>query len=141
MTTNDAIQDLVDNLVACDEQPSEEKMAELRKCLGQKVTRMKQSGRRSRYVCMTAAILMILGYIIIAIAASSRHEIAWLTVTGISLLISGAFLMIVGCVGLFRFGGFGYVWARHDFQDAAVMELSLQVHRLSERLDELSKKL
>lgn len=139
MPTNDAIRDLVDNLVACDEQPSEEKMAELRKCLGEKVTRMNQRGRRSRYVCITAAILMFFGYIIIAIAASSRHEIAWLTVSGISILITGAILMVVGCVGLFCFRGFGYAWARHDFQDAALMELSLQVHRLSERVDELSK--
>jgi len=141
MPTNDAVRDLIDSLVACDEPPSEENMAELRKRLGGKVTRMKQRGRWARYVCLAAVVLMFLGYVLLAMAASSRPEIGWLTATGFSALIAGAILVVVGCVGLFRFRGFGYVWARHDFQDAALMELSLQVQRLSERLDELSKKL
>ena len=50
-----------------------------------------------------------------------------------------AILAVVGAIGLFLFRGFGYVWARHDLHDAAIMELSLQVHRLAERLDAQSR--
>jgi hypothetical protein len=140
MPAHDAVRDLIDSLVACDEQPSEEKMTELRQRLEKKVKRMTQGGRRSRYVCIAAAVLMAIGYVAIAIAASARPEVAWLAAAGFSVLIVGAILAVVGCIGLFLFRGFGYVWARHDLQDAAMMELSLQVHRLSERLDKLSGK-
>jgi fatty acid desaturase len=139
MPTNDAVQNLMENLIACDEQPSEEEMTELRQRLEQKVTRMKRRGRHSLYVCLAAAVLMLLGYLSIVISASGRQDVTWLTVPGFSVLIAGAILAIVGCIGLLLFRGFGYVWARHDFQETAIMELSLHVQRLSERVNELSK--
>lgn len=139
MPADNKIRDLIDGLVACDEQPNEERMAELRKSLEQTVTKMKQRGRRAQFVCAAAIVLMILGYVIIAIAAGGHQTINWLAKTGFAVLILGAILAVVGAVGLFLFRGFGYVWARHDLHDAAIMELSLQVHRLSERLDALGR--
>ena len=138
MPTNDAIRNLIDSLIACDEQLSEEHMSELRKRLEQKVTRMKRYGRRALYLCLAAAILMFLGYAVLLIAANSRQDIFWLRVSGSGVLIAGAILAVIGCIGLFLFRGFGFVWARHDFQEAAITELSLQVEQLSEKLDKLS---
>jgi hypothetical protein len=140
MPTNDGVRNVIEKLVACDEQPSEEQMTELRKRLEQKVTRMKRRGRLSQFVCLAAAVLMLLGYATILIASNEQQDIRWLTVTGFSVLVAGALTAVVGCLGLFLFRGFGYVWARNDFQEAAMMELSLQVERLSERVDELSRK-
>jgi len=134
MPTNN-IRDLIEGLVACDEQPSEERMTGLRKSLERKVTKMTQRGRHSQYVFVAAIVLLVLGYVMVAVAAGGRQQIAWLTVTGFSVLIFGAILAVIGAIGLFLFRGFGYVWARHDLHDAAIMELYLQVHRLSERLD------
>jgi hypothetical protein len=139
MPTNDAIRNLIDSLIACDEQPSEEHMAELRKRLEQKVTRMKRYGRRALYICFAAAVLMLIGYAALVIAAGSREDVFWLRASGTGVLIAGAILAIVGCVGLFLYRGFGFLWARHDFQEVAITELSLQVERLSERLDKLSR--
>lgn len=131
----DNIRDMIDGLIACDQQPSEERMTEWRQSLERKVTRMKQRGRHSQYVCIAAIVLLALGYLMVAVAAGGRQNIDWLTAAGFSVLMVGAILAIIGAIGLFLYRGFGYVWARHDLHDAAIMELSLQLHRLSERLD------
>ena len=60
--------------------------------------------------------------------------------TGFGLVVVGVILAIVGAVGLFLFHGFGYVWARNDLHDAAIMELSLEVQRLAQRIDSANKK-
>jgi hypothetical protein len=59
--------------------------------------------------------------------------------TGIGLVFLGAILAIFGAVGLFLFHGVGYVWARNDLHDAAILELSLQVERLAQRIDAPNK--
>lgn len=140
MTAHDNVRDLLNQLVACDETPSPERMSELHTALEQKVTRMKQRGRYSQFVCIAGIALMILGFAGVLLSARNGQEIRWLTLTGSSLLIAGAVVVVAGCVGLFTFRGFGYVWARHDLHDATLMELSLQVQRLSEQLDALSKR-
>ncbi|QDT52063.1 hypothetical protein Pan44_00710 [Caulifigura coniformis] len=140
MTANDNVRDLIHKLVASDDPPSEQRMSELHTALEQKVTSMKQRGRYSQLVCVAGIALMILGFAGVLLAARSSQEIRWLTLTSSSILIAGAVVVVAGCVGLFTFRGFGYVWARHDLHDATMMELSLQVQRLSERVDALSKR-
>ncbi len=139
MRGNDNIDQMIDQLIASDEQPSEEEMAELRKRLKQKVTHMTRRGRYALYVCLAGGVLMLLGFIAVVIAANGQHDMTHLTRLGFGTLIAGAVVVIVGCIGLLVFRGFGFVWARHDFQEAALTELSLQVERLSEKLDKLSK--
>ncbi|MDB5338998.1 MAG: hypothetical protein JWN70_4617 [Planctomycetaceae bacterium] len=139
MPANNTIRDLIDGLVACDEQPSEECLMELRKTLELKVTQMKRNGRGSQSVFFAGIVTMALGYAIVAIAAAGRQSVAWLLMTGFSALIAGAIVVVIGAIGLFLFRGFGYVWARHDLQDAAMLELSLQVQRLSQRIDASEK--
>lgn len=139
MPTNDGVQNLIESLVACDQQPSDEEMTELRKLLEQKVARMKRRGRYSMYVCLAATVLMLLGYVSIMIAVRDRQDITWLARAGFSVVIVGAILAVVRCIGLLLYRGFGYVWARHDFQETAIMELSLNVQRLTERVNEMSK--
>lgn len=130
--------ELVDRLVACDEQPSEAEMTQLRKGLQQKVIRMKQKGRRALYCCLAAGLVMGLGFCLILLANSGHQEITWLAKTGFITTVAGAVLVFVGCVGLLRYRGFGYVWAQHDYQEAAILELSLQMERVFEKLDKLS---
>jgi len=139
MRGNDNIEQMIDQLIASDEQPSEEEMAELRKRLKHKVTHMTRRGRYALYVCLVGGVLMLLGFIAIVIAVNGQQDITWLARVGFGTLIAGAVFTIVGCIGLLVFRGFGFVWARHDFQEAAIAELSLQVERLSEKLDKLSK--
>jgi hypothetical protein len=137
MAANDSVRKLIDGIIACDEQPAEDRMSELRKSLQHKVETMKRRARFSQYLCAAAVFLFGLGYIIVAIAAREHQTIRWLAVTGFSVVILGAVLAVAGAVGLFAYRGFGFVWARHDLHDAAIMELSLQVERLSHRVDRI----
>jgi len=140
MTANDNARDLIHRLVACDEAPNDQRLSELHAALEHKVTNMKQRASYSQFVCIAGIALMILGFAGVLFAARKDPEIRWLTLTGFSILIGGAVGVVAGCVGLFTNRGFGYVWARHDLHDATLMELSLQVQRLSERLDAMSKR-
>lgn len=139
MSAHENVRDLIDKLVACDAPPSAARMSELHQSLEQKVTRMKQRGRYSQLVFFAGIVLMVLGVVGIFLAAGDGQEIRWLTLTSFSVLIGGAITVVVGCIGLFAFRGFGYAWARHDLHDATLMDLSLQVQRLAERLDALGK--
>ena len=100
---------------------------------------MRRRGRQSQYVCLAAAVLMLIGYVAIVIGVSGGEHLAWLTTTGLGVLIAGAILAVIGCIGLLLYRGFGYVWARHDFQETAITELSLRVQQLSERLNQRSR--
>ena len=139
MPANDHVRDLIEKLVACDEPPSNQRLTEMHKTLEQKVAGMKRRGRYSRFVCLAGIGLMILGFAGMLLAGVDRQEIRWLMLTGFSIVMAGAIAVVAGCVGLFAFRGFGYVWARHDLHDATLMELSLQVQRLSERVDALDR--
>ena len=140
MRENNDVDQMIDQLIAADGQPSEEEMSELRKRLRQKVVQMTHRGRYAVYVCLGGASLMLLGYVAVVIAASGSQDNTWWAQLGFGTLVAGAVVVIGGCVGLLAFRGFGFVWARHDFQEAAIAELSLQVERLSEKLDKLSER-
>lgn len=139
MPANKSIQALVAGLIAYDEQPSEESLTELRQALGNKVSQMKQRGRGSSYLFAAGISIMATGIVLLMIASAPFHQIVWLTRTGFGFTIVGAVLVIIASIGLLIFRGFGYVWARHDFHDAAIMELSMQIRRLSEQLDAMQK--
>lgn len=139
MTDHENVRNLIDKLVACDAPPSGERMSELHQALERKVTRMKQRGRYSQLVFFIGIALIVLGVVGIFLAAGDGQEIRWLTLTGFSILICGAITVVAGGIGLFAFRGFGYAWARHDLHDATLIDLSLQVQRLAERLDALGK--
>jgi hypothetical protein len=141
MAANDSIKNLIDGIVACDEQPSEEQMTELRKTLAGKVATMKGRVRHSRNLCVAGIVLLVLGYVLL-LSMLGHHgqpgnpgQPSLVGATGIGLVFLGAILAIFGAVGLFLFHGVGYVWARNDLNDAAIMELSLQVERLAQRID------
>lgn len=146
MAANDSVRHLIDGIIACDEQPSEEKMTELRKTLEGKVATMKRRVRRSRNLCAAGVLLFVIGYVLVlstlghAGQPGNPGQPTVVAATAIGLLVVGAILAIVGAVGLFLFHGFGYVWARNDLQDAAIMELSLEVQRLAQRIDAANKK-
>ncbi len=140
MSAHNPIQALIDGLVACDEQPSDERLTELRHALGNKVSRIKQRGRGSIYLFFAGIVVLAIGFVMLLIASAPYHQIVWLTRTGFGVAIAGAVLTILGSIGLLIYRGFGYVWARHDFHDAAFMELSMQVRQLSQQLDALNKK-
>ncbi len=135
---SDTTQSLIRRLIACDEQPSGEALKELRQRLGEKMTRMKRRGRSALFVSLAGALLMLLGYITVLIAASNPQEIRWLTTSGFTLLLAGAGVTVLGCVGLLSYRGFGYVWARHEFQETALTELAAQIRQLTDRVEELS---
>jgi hypothetical protein len=141
MAANDSIRNLIDGIVACDEQPSEEQMTELRKSLAGKVATMKRRVRHSRNLCVAGVLLFVIGYVLLlsmvgrAGQPGNPGQPNLVTATGFGLVVVGAILAIFGAVGLFLFHGFGYVWARNDLHDAAIMELSLQVERLAQRID------
>lgn len=139
MTANDSIRNLIDSILVCDDQPSEEQMTQLRKSLEHKVTTMKHRARFARHSMIAGIVLFALGYAFVAITSGGQQNVAWLTRTGIGILIAGAIVIVAGAVGLFMFRGFGYVWARHDLHDAAVMELSLQVQRLAQQIEAFDK--
>jgi len=65
MAANDSIRNLIDGIVACDEQPSEEQMTELRKTLAGKVATMKHRVRHSRNLCVAGIVLFVIGYVLI----------------------------------------------------------------------------
>jgi hypothetical protein len=128
MAGNDSVRDLIDKIVACDDQPSEAQMTELCKSLAGKVATMKHRARHSRIALLVGLILFVGGCVPILLWGPGHQLFAWLTVTGFCVAA-------VGAVGLFLFHGFGYVVAQNDLHDAAIMELSLQVRRLAERID------
>jgi hypothetical protein len=141
MAANDSVRHLIDAIVACDEQPSEEQMTELRKTLEGKVATMKRRVRHSRTLCVAGIVLFVIGYILLFSMLGrpgqpgNPGQPSLATATAFGLVVVGAILAIFGFVGLFLFHGFGYVWARNDLHDAAIMELSLQVQRLADRID------
>ncbi len=136
---DDSVRDLIDKIVACDDQPSEAQMTELRKSLAGKVATMKQRARHSRIALLAGLISFFAGCVPILLGSPGHRFLAWLTVAGFSLAGAGAILVVVGAVGLFLFHGFGYVVTQNDLHDAAIMELSLQVQRLAERIDVLKQ--
>ncbi len=138
MSTNSDIRAFIDGLIACDEQPSDDRWTELRKAMENKVVKMRRNGRRSLYVFFAGVVVMMLGFTIILLS-DHGHQFIWLTRTGFGIVLSGAFVVVIGAVGLLRFRGFGYVWAMHDLHDAAILDLSLQVERLSQRFDAAEK--
>jgi hypothetical protein len=139
MAANDSVRHLIDGIVACDEQPSEEQMTELRKTLSGKVATMKRRVRHSRNLCVAGVLLFVFGYVLLLSMFGRQPgnpgQPNLVTATAFGLVVVGAILAILGAVGLFLFHGFGYVWARNDLHDAAIMELSLQVERLAQRID------
>jgi hypothetical protein len=143
MAANDSVRHLIDGIVACDEQPSEEQMTELRKTLSEKVASMKRRVRHSRNLCVAGVLLFVIGYVLLLSMFGRQPgnpgQPSLVTVTAFGLVVVGAILAILGAVGLFLFHGFGYVWARNDLHDAAIMELSLQVERLAQRIDAPTK--
>jgi hypothetical protein len=130
---------LIDGLVACDDPPSEARLTELRQALERKVTWMKRGGRLANFAFFGGIAVMALGFGIMLLAGETRPPIRWLSMTGFGITAFGAALVVAASVALFVFRGFGYVWARHDLQDAALLELSAQIQRLSERLEAVEK--
>ena len=139
MSANSTIRDLIDGLIACDEQPSDERLMEVRKTLEQRVMKMNRKGRISLYIFFAGIAAMVLAIAAILASGDVDQRIMWLAQTGIITSYAGTILIVIGAIGLLRFRGFGYVWARHDLHDTAIMELSLQVQRLSQRIDTLDK--
>jgi hypothetical protein len=143
MAANDSVRQLINGIVACDDQPSEEQMTELRKTLGGKVATMKRRVHHSRNLCVAGVLLFVIGYVLLLSMFGRQPgnpgQPNLVTTIAFSLVVVGAILAIVGAVGLFLFHGFGYVWARNDLHDAAIMELSLQVERLTQRIDAPNK--
>jgi hypothetical protein len=143
MAANESIRNLIDGIVACDEQPNEEQMTELRKTLAEKVVTLKRRVRNSRNLCVAGVLLFVVGYVLLLSMFGRQPgnpgQPNLVTATAFGLVFLGAILALVGAVGLFLFHGFGYVWARNDLHDAAIMELSLQVERLAQRIDAPNK--
>jgi hypothetical protein len=141
MAANDSVRHLIDGLIACDEQPSEEQMSELRKTLAAKVGAMMRRVRYSRTVCVVGILLFVVGrFFPMTPNPVNPGQPTFLAATGFILMWLGTILALFGAIGLFLFHGFGYVWARNDMQDAALMELTLQVQRLSQQIDAANKK-
>jgi hypothetical protein len=137
MPAND-VRNLIDSLIACDGQPSEEQMSRLRRGIEQRITTMKARSRYALLIAGAGVLLCVAGYAMVALAASGHLNGAWLEALGTGGLIVGAVLMVVGAIGrLLGGGGFGYVWARQDLHDAALLDLSVRVDRLAERIDAL----
>jgi hypothetical protein len=136
MAAND-VRNLIDSLIACDEQPSEEQMSGLRTSLEQRITTMKARSRYALLVGGSGVLLCVAGYAMVARAAGGRLNSAWVETLGVGSLIVGAVLVVVGAMGRLLGGGFGYVWARQDLHDAALVELAVQVDRLAKRIDAL----
>jgi hypothetical protein len=145
MAANDSVRHLIADIVACDEQPSEEQMSELRKTLAGKVGTMKRRVRHSRNLCVAGVLLFVIGYVFLLSMFGRAGQLgnpgqpSLVTTIAFGLVVVGAILAIVGAVGLFLFHGFGYVWARNDLHDAAIMELSVQIQRLAQRMDAPNK--
>ena len=140
MAANESVRDLIEGIVVWDEQPSEKRMAEVRQSLAAKVATMKRRARLSRNACVLGALMFLVGCEISVLLNNSIHQdLAWLPAASSGVVIVGAILVAVGAVGLVIFQGFGYVWARDDLHDAALMELSLQVQRLAQRMDAREK--
>lgn len=135
MPADKSARSMIDELVTLDDQPTEEQMAMFRKNLEQKVIVMKHRTKRSQYILIGGFVLFAAGYSLVAIAARGQQDIHWLTVTGFGALIAGALVAVGGAIGLFINHGFGYVWTRQDLHDASLMELSLQVQRLSQQIE------
>ena len=138
MATNEPIQDLMQRLIACDEQPSDRELSNLRQQLQQKVVRMKVRSRYSAYAFLAGVAVALLGVGLIMLAADGPQDIRWLTLTGFCVVVTGAIVQVAACVGLLLNRGFGFVWAQNDLQEAALMELSMRVQQLSDRVDALS---
>ena len=145
MAANDSVRQLIDGIVACDEQPSEEQMTELRKTLAGKVATMKRRVHHSRSVCVAGVLFLVIGYVLLLSMVGHPAQPGnpgqpnLVTATGFGLVALGGILTVFGAVGLFLFHGFGYVWARNDLNDAAIMELSLQVQRLAQQIEAPNK--
>ena len=121
-------------------------MTESRKTLEGKVATMKRQVRCSRNLCAAGVLLFVIGYVLVlstlghASQPGNSGQPTVVAATAFGLVVVGAILAIVGAVGLFLFHGFGYVWARNDLHDAAIMELSLEVQRLAQLIDAANKK-
>ena len=145
MAANDSVRNLIDSIVACDEQPSEEQMTELRKTLAGKVATMKRRVHHSRTVCVAGVLCFVVGYVLLLSTVGhpaqpgNPGQPTLVAATGFILVAVGAIFTVFGAVGLFLFHGLGYVWARNDLNDAAIMELSLQVQRLAQRMEAPNK--
>jgi hypothetical protein len=139
MSSPDAARNLIDRIIACDDQPQPAELSELRGRLRSKVLRMKGRGHFALLVCLLAAIVIAVGVALVGFAVSAPHEIRWLTWTGFGFVVVGAILEVAACVGLLVYRGFGFVWARNDYQETAILDLTLQVQRLAEQVEALSK--
>ena len=145
MAANDSVRNLIDGIVACDEQPSEEQMTELRKTLAGKVATMKRRVHHSRTVCVAGVLFLVIGYVLLFSMLGrpgqpgNPGQPTFLAATGFIFMWLGTILALFGAIGLFLFHGFGYVWARNDLHDATIMELSVQVQRLAQRIDTLKE--
>jgi hypothetical protein len=137
MADYDSVRQLIDRIVAAADPPSEETMSQVRRSLQEKVTSMKNRGRRSRAVFMIALAVLGLGFLL-AFVGDSRNADS-LTTAGVVLAIVGGITAIVGAIGMVLNQGFGYVWARNDLHDAAIMELSVKLDELSRKLDALGE--
>ena len=139
MPASNPVHDLISGLIACDEQPTDERLTELRKTLQQKAIKMNRKGRISQYIFVAGMLAMALGFAVILVAVEGHQRDTWLSWAGFSVFLGGALIVVVGAIGLLCFRGFGYACARHDLIDAEIMELSVQVQRLSQKVDEMDK--
>lgn len=139
MSNDKMMRDLIGGLIACDDQPPAECLTELRESLGRKVAGMKTKGRYAGRVLMAGLAGAALGLALILAANSPFQGALWLLRAGFCVLIAGVVVFFIGAMSRASSLGIGYVWARHDLHDAAIMELSLQVQRLTQRIDALEK--
>jgi hypothetical protein len=139
MAATESARDLIDRIFACDEQPSEERLTELRKSLAAKVARLIRRARYSRAAAIAGLFLLLAGSVPISLGSPDNPRLGWLTLSAQIAEAIGVMLIIGGCVGLVLSRGFAYIWARDDLHDAAIMELSAQVQRLAQQIDTLKK--
>lgn len=140
MPNNKAIRDMIDSLIACDDQPNEARLGELRKALEHKVGDMKKKGQSMQRVMKSGLALMLFGVVLSLIAYDFVPNATWLLKTGIGVVVAGWGVVMIGAIIRARYLGLDYVWARHDLHDAVIMDLSMQVQKLSQRVDEFDQK-
>ena len=140
MPNNNTIRDMIDSLIACDDQPSEARLGEVRKALEQKVGNMKKKGDMMQRFIVIGLALMLLGIATCLVAYHFFSDADWLWRLGFSLLGGGWGTVVISAIIRARYHGLDYVWARDDLHEAAMMDLSLQVQQLAQRIDALDKK-
>lgn len=97
---------------------------ELRRNLGRNVAAVKGRGRISRNAFAAGVALVIMGYVMIAIATSLQFAV--LSFAGLGIVHLGSGFALVGVFGILLFRVFGYVWIREELHDAAMIELCRQ---------------